>query len=111
MIVSSLLISQCTPFYAQLLHFQRFHTHQFQIFLESPNAVCCGLVQKYPDLIPGVTWGGMKNNEEGKKQWTKTDCHNVVGGKSKSNCGRYFYIEFAHKTKRLLSRAKVKLVP
>ena len=43
------------------------------------------MLKKFPDMIPGSTWGSM-NSREDKKKWGKNKCDDVVGGSSKANC-------------------------
>ena len=47
--------------------------------------VCCGMLKKFPDLIPTQTWGSVSKQED-KDIWSGYDCNNVVGGSSKANC-------------------------
>ena len=43
------------------------------------------MLKKFPDMIPGSTWGSM-NSRKHKKKWGKHKCDDVVGGSSKANC-------------------------
>lgn len=47
--------------------------------------VCCGLLKKYPDMVPHRTWGSMRPKKDQRK-WAENRCDDVVGGSSKANC-------------------------
>lgn len=43
----------------------------------------------HPNLVPGETWGSLKN-EYGQKLWNDKKCNEIVGGKHKYQCtGKY----------------------
>ena len=53
---------------------------------------CCGIVKEYPDLIPFTTFGSFKDKEK-QQQWKDKKCNDLVGGSSKTNCGKEQNVE------------------
>ena len=43
-------------------------------------------------MIPTVSWGNTEWDSEDITQWELAICDDVVGGKTKKNCGMYIYL-------------------
>ena len=59
-------------------------TKHFSVVTD-PLELCCGMVKKFPDIIPGQTWGSLSNQED-RNKWGRNNCDDVVGGSRKANC-------------------------
>ena len=83
------------------------HKPVWNLFIATLGEKCCGLEARYPEVIPGLTWGSRRWSTEDKELWDSGSCDSLVGGEKKPNCGRYFYIEFIKKTKAYSEKYKL----
>ena len=53
--------------------------------VQTDHRWCCGLLDRYPDMIPNQKWGAcIQESEENK--WEIRSCNKVVGGSSADKC-------------------------
>ena len=53
---------------------------------------CCHVLDYHSDMIPLEDWGSF-NSTNGKTEWKKRNCNNLVGGKNKHRCSGDYYVK------------------